>query len=138
MLEGKHSSDDSASKARKTSSVSDSDDILLSPTSSARKIGQWLRRRCLDGALNRVPRDFYTKMWHVLERSHGMTVSGYGFILEHKLTQEVLKKSFLINKSQLCVLSVYLKGKLNKMRFLFTLEHVRRGEICVKGRRRVE
>lgn len=88
MLEGKHSSDDSASKARKTSSVSDSDDILLSPTSSARKIGQWLRRRCLDGALNRVPRDFYTKMWHVLERSHGMTVSGYGFILEHKLTQE--------------------------------------------------
>ncbi|XP_057312817.1 phosphorylase b kinase regulatory subunit alpha, liver isoform-like isoform X2 [Hydractinia symbiolongicarpus] len=88
MLEHKHSNDDSASKARKTSSVSDSDDVLLSPTSSARKIGQWLRRRCLDGALNRVPRDFYTKIWHVLERSHGMTVSGYGFILEHKLTQE--------------------------------------------------
>ena len=30
--------------------------------------GQWLRRRRLDGALNRVPRDFYPRVWHVLER----------------------------------------------------------------------
>ncbi|KAJ4450782.1 hypothetical protein ANN_02212, partial [Periplaneta americana] len=30
--------------------------------------GQWLRRRRLDGALNRVPRDFYPRVWGVLER----------------------------------------------------------------------
>lgn len=30
--------------------------------------GQWLRRRRLDGALNRVPRDFYPRVWQVLER----------------------------------------------------------------------
>lgn len=30
--------------------------------------GQWLRRRRLDGALNRVPREFYPRVWTVLER----------------------------------------------------------------------
>lgn len=30
--------------------------------------GQWLRRRRLDGALNRVPLDFYSRVWAVLER----------------------------------------------------------------------
>ena len=32
------------------------------------KVGQWMRRRCLDGALNRVPMDFYPKIWKILER----------------------------------------------------------------------
>lgn len=32
------------------------------------KQGQWLRRRRLDGALNRVPRDFYPRVWTVLEK----------------------------------------------------------------------
>ena len=30
--------------------------------------GQWLRRRRLDGALNRVPVGFYTEIWKVLGR----------------------------------------------------------------------
>ena len=30
--------------------------------------GQWLRRRRLDGALNRVPIGFYKRVWGVLER----------------------------------------------------------------------
>ena len=30
--------------------------------------GHWQRRRRLDGALNRVPPDFYTDVWHILER----------------------------------------------------------------------
>lgn len=33
--------------------------------------GQWLRRRRLDGALNRVPRDFYPRVWGVLEKVRG-------------------------------------------------------------------
>lgn len=28
----------------------------------------WQRRRRLDGALNRVPPDFYSNVWHILER----------------------------------------------------------------------
>ena len=28
--------------------------------------GQWLRRRRLDGALNRVPRNFYPQIWKIL------------------------------------------------------------------------
>lgn len=32
--------------------------------------GQWLRRRRLDGALNRVPREFYKHVWIILEKVH--------------------------------------------------------------------
>ncbi len=37
-------------------------------TESDDRQGQWLRRRRLDGALNRVPRDFYSRVWTVLEK----------------------------------------------------------------------
>lgn len=30
--------------------------------------GQWRRRRRLDGALNRLPPDFYILVWYILER----------------------------------------------------------------------
>ena len=30
--------------------------------------GHWLRRRRLDGALNRVPPEFYSNVWHTLEK----------------------------------------------------------------------
>lgn len=49
--------------------------------------GQWLRRRRLDGALNRVPRDFYPRVWHVLERCQGLVIEGK--ILPQNLTQEM-------------------------------------------------
>ena len=29
-------------------------------------LGQWSRRRRIDGALNRAPADFYSKIWQVL------------------------------------------------------------------------
>ena len=32
------------------------------------RLGQWIRRRCLDGALNRAPEDFYPRFWKVLEK----------------------------------------------------------------------
>jgi phosphorylase kinase alpha/beta subunit len=32
------------------------------------RVGNWVRRRCLDGALNRVPEDFYPNVWKVLEK----------------------------------------------------------------------
>lgn len=32
------------------------------------KHGQWIRRRLLDGSLNRVPIGFYSKIWVALEK----------------------------------------------------------------------
>lgn len=32
------------------------------------KPGQWMRRRRIDGALNRVPENFYQYVWRVLEK----------------------------------------------------------------------
>ena len=32
------------------------------------KVGVWRRRRRLDGALNRIPAEFYTQVWYILER----------------------------------------------------------------------
>ncbi|XP_047111572.1 probable phosphorylase b kinase regulatory subunit alpha isoform X2 [Schistocerca piceifrons] len=49
--------------------------------------GQWLRRRRLDGALNRVPRDFYPRVWGVLERCQGLAIEGQ--VLPQHLTQEM-------------------------------------------------
>ncbi|XP_044256007.1 probable phosphorylase b kinase regulatory subunit alpha isoform X1 [Tribolium madens] len=49
--------------------------------------GQWLRRRRLDGALNRVPRDFYPRVWSVLERCQGIDIAGK--VLPQSLTQEM-------------------------------------------------
>ncbi|XP_078688666.1 phosphorylase b kinase regulatory subunit beta-like isoform X2 [Branchiostoma floridae x Branchiostoma belcheri] len=38
----------------------------------------WLHQRQLDGALGRTPKDFYDKVWQILERSPaGFTVSGF-------------------------------------------------------------
>ncbi|XP_076326518.1 putative phosphorylase b kinase regulatory subunit alpha isoform X3 [Tachypleus tridentatus] len=49
--------------------------------------GQWLRRRRLDGALNRVPRGFYPRIWSVLERCQGLSIEGK--ILSQHLTREM-------------------------------------------------
>jgi len=43
--------------------------VLLGPSG-----GRWLRRRKNDGALNRVPPDFYPKVWKVLSRCSGILV----------------------------------------------------------------
>lgn len=50
-----------------SSGEEESDDVKASDD-NANKSGQWMRRRCLDGALNRVPVDFYPKIWKILER----------------------------------------------------------------------
>lgn len=49
--------------------------------------GQWIRRRRLDGALNRVPRGFYSRIWMLLERCPGLTIEGR--LLPQNLTQEM-------------------------------------------------
>ncbi|XP_060553595.1 probable phosphorylase b kinase regulatory subunit alpha isoform X3 [Ruditapes philippinarum] len=54
--------------------------------------GQWLRRRRLDGALNRVPVGFYTQVWKVLEKCHGLSIGNH--FLPHSLTREMTSGEF--------------------------------------------
>ena len=49
--------------------------------------GQWLRRRRLDGAINRVPMGFYQKVWKILHKCHGLSIDGY--VLPSSTTREV-------------------------------------------------
>ncbi|XP_026572482.1 phosphorylase b kinase regulatory subunit alpha, skeletal muscle isoform isoform X2 [Pseudonaja textilis] len=49
--------------------------------------GQWLRRRRLDGALNRVPVGFYQKVWRILQKCHGLSIEG--FVLPSSTTREM-------------------------------------------------
>nr|XP_045617193.1 probable phosphorylase b kinase regulatory subunit alpha isoform X1 [Procambarus clarkii] len=49
--------------------------------------GQWLRRRRLDGALNRVPRNFYPQIWKILEKCQGINIEGK--VIPQSLTQEM-------------------------------------------------
>ncbi|XP_030028189.2 probable phosphorylase b kinase regulatory subunit alpha isoform X3 [Manduca sexta] len=58
-----------------------------SPNTEPDRQGQWLRRRRLDGALNRVPRDFYPRVWGVLEKCQGLVIQGK--LLQPNLTQEM-------------------------------------------------
>ncbi|XP_037546197.1 phosphorylase b kinase regulatory subunit alpha, liver isoform [Nematolebias whitei] len=51
------------------------------------KQGQWLRRRRLDGAINRVPMGFYQKVWKILQKCHGLSLDGY--VLPSSTTREM-------------------------------------------------
>ncbi|XP_061706140.1 probable phosphorylase b kinase regulatory subunit alpha isoform X3 [Cydia pomonella] len=59
----------------------------IAPIAEPDRQGQWLRRRRLDGALNRVPRDFYPRVWGVLEKCQGLVIQGK--VLQPNLTQEM-------------------------------------------------
>ncbi|XP_069015090.1 phosphorylase b kinase regulatory subunit alpha, skeletal muscle isoform isoform X3 [Embiotoca jacksoni] len=57
------------------------------PVAKDTKHGQWLRRRRLDGALNRVPVGFYQKVWKILQKCHGLSIEG--FVLPSSTTREM-------------------------------------------------
>ncbi|XP_071125441.1 probable phosphorylase b kinase regulatory subunit alpha isoform X49 [Mytilus edulis] len=54
--------------------------------------GQWLRRRRLDGALNRVPEGFYPRVWKVLSMCSGLSIEGK--FLPNSLTREMTPGEF--------------------------------------------
>uniref|UniRef100_A0A4W5KGU8 Phosphorylase b kinase regulatory subunit n=1 Tax=Hucho hucho TaxID=62062 RepID=A0A4W5KGU8_9TELE len=66
----------------------DSLDVPVStPVVKDTRHGQWLRRRRLDGALNRVPIGFYQKVWKILQKCHGLAIEG--FVLPSSTTREM-------------------------------------------------
>ena len=69
--------------------IKEEDDDGSSDDSSIGDIhGSWIRRRRLDGALNRVPLGFYSKIWNILESCHAIVIFD-DKRLETSLTQEV-------------------------------------------------
>eukprot|EP00842_Homolaphlyctis_polyrhiza_P003728 jgi/Hompol1/4356/HPOL_001754-RA len=64
------------------------DQTRATPTSSIMPSnGRWLRRRKNDGALNRVPRDFYPKVWRLLSKTEGLGI-GKAFLPREPITSE--------------------------------------------------
>uniref|UniRef100_A0AAY4C3B4 Phosphorylase b kinase regulatory subunit n=1 Tax=Denticeps clupeoides TaxID=299321 RepID=A0AAY4C3B4_9TELE len=62
-------------------------DASVNPPVQDSRHGQWLRRRRLDGALNRVPVGFYQKVWKILQKCHGLSIEG--FVLPSSTTREM-------------------------------------------------
>uniref|UniRef100_A0A8C7UXI4 Phosphorylase b kinase regulatory subunit n=1 Tax=Oncorhynchus mykiss TaxID=8022 RepID=A0A8C7UXI4_ONCMY len=71
---------------RQEDHVSDSTH-LSDPVTQDSRHGQWLRRRRLDGALNRVPVGFYQKVWSILQKCDGLSI--VGCILPASTTREM-------------------------------------------------
>ncbi|XP_039609897.1 phosphorylase b kinase regulatory subunit alpha, skeletal muscle isoform isoform X1 [Polypterus senegalus] len=76
----------SAPPASSPGDVVSSSPLRPEATSDSRQ-GQWLRRRRLDGALNRVPVGFYQKVWKILQKCHGLSIEG--FVLPSSTTREM-------------------------------------------------
>ncbi|XP_041051168.1 phosphorylase b kinase regulatory subunit alpha, skeletal muscle isoform isoform X5 [Carcharodon carcharias] len=51
------------------------------------RLGQWLRRRRIDGALNRVPVGFYQRVWKILQKCQGLSFEGN--VLRSSTTEEM-------------------------------------------------
>ena len=69
------------------------------------RAGTWFRRRQLDGALNRVPADFYAQVWKVLDRCHGIEFGGR--VIPSTVTREMtpyeLKFALLVENTLNCL-----------------------------------
>ncbi|XP_055757284.1 phosphorylase b kinase regulatory subunit alpha, skeletal muscle isoform isoform X3 [Salvelinus fontinalis] len=68
-------------------SIESLDVPVSTPVVKDTRHGQWLRRRRLDGALNRVPIGFYQKVWKILQKCHGLSIEG--FVLPSSTTREM-------------------------------------------------
>ncbi|PAA86171.1 hypothetical protein BOX15_Mlig031145g1, partial [Macrostomum lignano] len=68
-------------------SASVSGESWLSQSLSSDRQGQWLRRRKIDGALNRVPADFYRRVWRLIECTEGLSINGH--VIGQHLTREM-------------------------------------------------
>ena len=51
------------------------------------RTGMWVRRRLLDGSLNRVPPGFYTRMWTLMVKCQGISILGQTLL--QSITQEM-------------------------------------------------
>ena len=85
-LRQRHRSNEGSDEVELTSSTS-SNSLEHMDDEEPERTGMWMRRRLLDGSLNRVPPGFYTRMWSLLEKCQGISV--HGNILYQSITQEM-------------------------------------------------
>ncbi|KAM9501696.1 phosphorylase b kinase regulatory subunit alpha, skeletal muscle isoform 1-T1 [Clarias gariepinus] len=78
---------DTTECVHRLSSLESFDGSVSAPVALDSRQGQWLRRRRLDGALNRVPVGFYQKVWKILQKCHGLSIEG--FVLPSSTTREM-------------------------------------------------
>ncbi|KAJ3114831.1 Carbon-nitrogen hydrolase [Phlyctochytrium bullatum] len=71
--------------------------------------GKWLRRRKNDGALNRVPPDFYPKVWHVLNKCQGISI-GREYLPRDPTVSEKTPEEFNFGKSILALPTLNAKA----------------------------
>ena len=81
--------------------IEEEDDASSDDSSIGDTHGSWIRRRRLDGALNRVPLGFYSKIWNILESCHAIVIVD-NKRLEHSLTQEVSSKEKFMQLNTIC------------------------------------
>lgn len=79
--------DPTESVRQRLSSFESFDGSVSLPVALDSRQGQWIRRRRLDGALNRVPVGFYQKVWKILQKCHGLSIEG--FVLPSSTTREM-------------------------------------------------
>ena len=105
----------SMAKSKTMSDVISSQTLLLTVNGSqshefvfeapGERAGTWFRRRQLDGALNRVPADFYAQVWKVLDRCHGIEFGGR--VIPSTVTREMtpyeLKFALLVENTLNCL-----------------------------------
>uniref|UniRef100_A0A8B9KHZ7 Phosphorylase b kinase regulatory subunit n=1 Tax=Astyanax mexicanus TaxID=7994 RepID=A0A8B9KHZ7_ASTMX len=94
IASGSHSINSNVTSPRSTVIPPSTPSGILSPTGTGdsrlqweERQGQWLRRRRLDGAINRVPMGFYQKVWKILQKCHGLSIAGY--VLPSSTTREM-------------------------------------------------
>ncbi|KAI0989578.1 hypothetical protein GJ496_009720 [Pomphorhynchus laevis] len=65
------------------------------------KFGQWVRRRRIDGSLNRVPVKFYERIWVALDKCYGFTIANIHLSnnLTREMTREELKFAIEIERA---------------------------------------
>ncbi|XP_064466085.1 probable phosphorylase b kinase regulatory subunit alpha [Ornithodoros turicata] len=82
-------------------SESEDEDTLV----TVEKQGQWIRRRRLDGALNRVPMGFYPRVWSILERCQGLSIEGRTLLqtLTKEMTPGELKFALQVEQVLNCI-----------------------------------
>jgi phosphorylase kinase alpha/beta subunit len=86
--------------------IANSADSPLEPTA-----GNWLRQRQLDGALNRVPPNFYPRVWQVLQHCQGVVI-GDKLERRNRLESELILAEMTPGEKNFALRVEYLLNKI--------------------------
>lgn len=72
-------------------SIDDDDTLDIEDIEDEFQFGVWMRHRRIDGALNRVPPNFYSDLWKTVRMfPEGLSING--IVLHRTLTQEMTQR----------------------------------------------